>query len=500
MIRATAWIVFLSLLAAQAGAGERNLDRWFDRELVPFVTAQLVEHPRFKGESVMFVVFEDQVPASVSNELALALRDRLLDAALNTPGVSVGRRQGGTTATPGSQSVDCTRDEVHYYIGLSVSRRIDGLVGISVRALDLEDRNWVSGFGKAWQGALTTVQLRAMRQTRADHTFRGARDVPFAGDESDLLAAHLAHELSCALLRETSGRYVVAANTATGAGDNLAATVELVGNNLAAHDALELTGDDNKINATLSGKAHRIDGALYQYWLTVTPTDPANELSTLSASAYVMLPGNRLASEPAPAVPVADASHRTVAIPHGGGDAPLGPLRILRSQDRHLCDGGSNAAVRPTNYGETQRQCSVLIADTRADAIVFVLEHQANHGLVRLGGAACRERTAPQVVTRSQPMRYPVPFTAIGNSEMREAKEWRIAPGIDTYYAFAVNDARAAREFANHIDALPLRCNGSIRRGLQNNALHRWLDEFAVLAERHARHVGWRAIEVKDVL
>ena len=97
-------------------------------------------------------------------------------------------------------------------------------------------------------------------------------------------------------------------------------------------------------------------------------------------------------------------------------------------------------------------------------------------------------------------MRYPVPFTPIGNSEMREIGEWRVAPGVDTYYAFAVSDARAARSFANHIDALPLRCGRSLRRGLEHNALHRWLEEFAVLAERHAPHVGWRAITIKDVL
>ena len=510
MIRSGALVIFLSLLTLQAIAAERNLDRWFDRELVPFVTAQLVEHPRFKGEPVMFVVFEDNVPASVSNELALSLRDRLLDAALNTPGVSVGRRQGGTTATPAAQPVDCTRDDVHYYIGISVSRRIDGLYGVSVRALDLEDRNWVSGFGKAWQGALSTIQQRAMRQTQADATFRGARDVPFNGDESDLLAAHLAHELSCALLRETSGRYIVASNRGDEPGDNLVATVELVSNNLAAHDALELTGDEEKINATLSGKAHQIDGALYQYWLTVTPTDPGNELSTLSTSAYVLLPGYRLADERPPSQPLADEpppprlladrSTATLSVPHGGGDAMLGPLRLLKSVDRRTCSHPGDTSIRSTSYGESQQACSVLVADARADAIVFVLEYQANFGLVRLGGSACRERTAPHVVTRGTPMRYPVPFTAIGSSEMREAREWQLSPGVDTYYALAVSDSRAAREFANHIDTLPLRCNGSLRRGLEDNALHRWLEEFAALAERHARHVGWRAIEVKDVL
>jgi len=490
MMRAALVMLCLAVLAAPAAAAERKLNRWFDSELVPYVISQLIEHPRFKGEPVMFVVFEDNVPASVSNALAVSLRDRLLDAALNTAGVTVGRRQGGTTAMPAAQPVDCTANEVHYYVGIAISRRIDGLFGVAVRALDLEDRNWVSGFGEAWQGALSVVEQRAFRQTQVDTTFRGARDVPFSADESDLLAEHLAHELSCALLRQTAGRYIVSANEVPDAGDSLAATVQLASNNLASHDALELTGDESNVNAALSGKAHRIDGPLYQYWLTITPTVPGEELSTLSASAYVLLPGYRLAGAP----------RTTIDVPHGGGDALLGPLRILKSQDRRMCARSGSASMQTTTYSESLPQCSVLIADTRADAIVFVLEHQANYGLVRLGDAACRKRTTPHVVTRGTPMRYPVPFTQIGSSEMREPGEWQVAPGVDTYYVFAVSDARAAREFANHIDALPLRCGRTLRQGLEDNALHRWLEEFAELAERHAPHVGWRAIEIKDVL
>ena len=210
-------VPILALAAAlavspHAAAKERNLDRWFDQELVPFVTAQLVEHPRFKNETVMFVVLENNAPASVSNALALSLRDRLLDAALNTAGVSIGWRQGGTPAARSTQPIDCTHDDVHYYIGLELSRHLDGTYGITVRALDLEDRNWVSGFSESWKGQLSTVQRQAARESRADKTFRGARDVPFMAEETDLLAAHLAHELSCALHRETSGSYVVAVN------------------------------------------------------------------------------------------------------------------------------------------------------------------------------------------------------------------------------------------------------------------------------------------------
>jgi len=502
------------LIAIPAAANERNLDRWFDQELVPFVADQLVEHPRFKGETVMFVVLKDNTPASVSNALTLSLRDRLLDAALNTAGVSIGWRQGGTPAARTTDAIDCTHDDVHYYIGLELSRHLDGTYGVMVRALDLEDRNWVTGFNKAWKGQLSTVQRQAAREILADKTFRGARDVPFAADETDLLAAHLAHELSCALHRETTGSYVVATDQDTETVESIAATAELVGNNLAGQDALELTNDEERVNALLSGKAHRIDGALFQYWLTVTPTDPDDELSTLSTSAYLLMPGYRLADEgggevrappsvlpeSSKPVPPSRTASSSIAISSTDSDPLLGPLRIFETNSKAACGDSVNPEVRRTAYDSSQIACSLLAANTRADAIVFVLEHQANYGLVRLGGPTCRKRTSPHVVTRGELMRYPIPYTSLGSSQSRETPEWLVSPGVDTYYAIAVSDARAARQFANHLDELPMRCNSSLRPGLTNNALHRWLDEFAMLAARHARHVDWRAIEVKDVL
>ena len=404
MIRQITAIGFLLIIASVAAAKERNLDRWVDVDLVPFVSAQLVEHPRFKGETVMFVVLENGAPAAVSNALAISLRDRLLDAALNTAGVSIGRRQGGAPAGRGTQPVDCTHDDVHYYIGIEISQRIDGTYAVSVRALDLEDRNWVTGFGRSWHGQLSSVQRNALHRSETDPTFRGARDVPFAADQADLLAAHLAHELSCALFRETSGRYVIDAAGTGASTDALAATVELVGNNLASHDALELTDDESRVNARLSGKAHRIDGALFQYWLTVTPDNPEDELSTLSTSAYVLLPGIMLA-EQEPTEPVPD---RAVArVPGESANKTLGPLRLVRSNDTRICNSVAGTSVTRAAYRSYRQDCSLLASDLRSDAIIFVLENQGSQGLVRLAGAECGERTSPHVATRGRPMRWP---------------------------------------------------------------------------------------------
>ena len=483
-------LLFIVLVFATAvDAAERNLDRWFESELVPYVQAQLVGHPRFKGETVMFVVLDNNVPAPVANKLALSLRQRLLDAALNTAGVSIGWRQGGSPSGGATRPVDCIHDDVHYYIGIDVAAQIDGSYRVGVRALDLEDRSWVTGFGKNWRGSLSTVQRNALLDSDRDMTFRGARDVPFDAAETDLLAQHLAHDLSCALFRQTSGRYVIDASL--DAEPAVEAAAKLAANSLAGHSALEFADDRSIANAELSVKVHRIDGSLYQYWLSVSPLEPDDDLPTLSASAYVTLPGVRLAdatvNETPPVVPGLTRQERRTT---------LGPLRVVRSSDVSACRNNSWRA----SISRHRNDCTLLAAELRDDAILFVLQHQASLGLVRLAGPECRQRTSPHVLTRGQRLRWPLPGDAARDASIAETRQWLPNPGVDTYYTVALADAGAARQFANLLDELPVRCGDAVQPGLKNNALHRWLDEFATLAARHSRHVDWRAIQVKDVL
>ena len=61
------FLILLTLIIAQAipttaESREKSLDRWLDNELVPYVKQQLVLHPRFKNETVMFVVLQDNCP------------------------------------------------------------------------------------------------------------------------------------------------------------------------------------------------------------------------------------------------------------------------------------------------------------------------------------------------------------------------------------------------------------------------------------------------------
>lgn len=503
-------LILLTILIAQsipavAQSREKNLDRWLDRDLVPYVRQQLIVHPRFKSETVMFVVLNDNTPASSSNALALSLRDRLLAAAVATPGVAIGWQQGRGGKSLESQPPDCTLDDVHYYIGIELTQKLDSSYSVNVRALDLEDRNWVTGFGKRWQGQLSTSQRQAMRQPRIDETFLGARDVPFTVSQTDLLAAHLAHELTCAMQRRVSSDYIVAADLREPTAAALQGTVELISNNLASRQALTLSNDETRTNSVLSGKAHQIDGVLYQYWLTVTPQDEEDDVTALSASAYIVMPEAERAAKAVPkSVPATlqkvAVAPATISIPNAGKDSLITPLQLASPSSFNDCRDGASIGIREATYVTGMRSCSLLQTKAQADSIVFFLEHQANHGLVRLAGPQCRDRTVARIARRGESLSFPIAKTTTVRQNWSETYDWLLEPELDTYYAVVVTDAQLARRVANHMDDLPLRCATSVRPGMADEGLREWLSDFAMITAQSSGHVDWRAIKVKDVL
>ncbi len=187
------------------------------------------------------------------------------------------------------------------------------------------------------------------------------------------------------------------------------------------------------------------------------------------------------AAVPASSAPAHSASSMPakISIPNSGAEALLEPLRI----------------------GERGNERFALLQSTaRSDAIVFFLVHQANHGLVRLGGGDCRQRTKARVARSNEPLAFRIPAALHNNVKTTETYDWFVEPDVDTYYALAVSDSRVARRIANHVDALPLRCTPSIRRGLEGQALRAWLEEFAMIAADAAQHIDWRGVRVRNVL
>jgi hypothetical protein len=188
------------------------------------------------------------------------LRDRLRNSLADVPGIRIAWQPEQSALGTVNGNIDCAKDDVHYFIGIELTEDRSGSLHVEVRALDIEDKTWVSGFSRSWRGPLSTPQRRLLRQPETDLSFRGHRGAPYEESQTDLLAAHLAHDLGCTLLRQTAAEYVVDAaeleantNPTSGASDML----ELISNNLADYRAVQYSTTAGSANAVLEGTGRR---------------------------------------------------------------------------------------------------------------------------------------------------------------------------------------------------------------------------------------------------
>lgn len=459
-------LVAISIVAAPGPSDARQpiAEDWISETAVPALLTQLSAHPRFKGESVRVVVFVDGKPAPLSNALAISFRDKLADAIIAVPDIRISPpvlRNNGT---------DCTRNDAHYYVGLQISRTAKDRFRIDLRALDLEDQAWVAGFDPFWEGSLSRSQQRAFDQAAADTSFLGERSVPFSMSESDMIAASLARELGCASLRQMTGEYLVLVDDNSDLAAPLNGIAELISNNLAAGRSLQFTSDPGQANAILTGKAHTIDADLHQYWATVAPLDPGSELPALNASTYV----------------------RT-------GTARVNRARIPQPQNVLLSSTRLTGINGPGSCNSNRKTCIAMQVRTGEDAVVFFLNHQVNHGLVRLSGPGCRPQTDARVVRAHETISQPLPLFTLMPDAASRSTEWSVSPDADTYYAIAVNDSKAAHILSRHLQKLPQRCSAAVRFGLEGEKLENWMSVFAQTMTQWRSHIDWQAIRVRNV-
>ena len=487
-------MMLVLLVPGYSLAGNVTLEKWFDRELIPAVIHHLDTHPRFRDETMLFVVLANDRPAPVGNALAMRLRDRLLDAAVAANGIRVAWQQ----APHGQPS--CMLDKPDYYIGLEIAPRLDGGYRVGVRALDVVEGQWVGGFPALWEGRLSSREQAAYGQTVTDPAFLGTREVPYSSDQTDLVARHLSHALACEIFSALDADYVVAIDSETTdrtgkESEPLADTVELAARNLDAGKAIALTADSETANARLDGKAHSISGGLHQYWLGITPLN--GDVGSLSTSVYVRLgddpdPAAALASSgPSPDVqaatavtPVPPASITGVVMPGNARRSLVAPLSVYR-------------AGHDTNCTSRTGRCAILQTLAVDDAIIFTMVHDGDNGLSRLASGACQDRPAARVLAKGHTALFPVAGPSGRGTDASANGRWLTDPGTTVYYAIATDNAPDARRIGALVERLPVSCGGRTNQGLKGYELQKWLEALSRELLEIGPGADWRSLAMQ---
>jgi len=297
---------FILLLCLSACAGFHNLkendrrpdqpvlDIWLEDTLVPYLVQQFSQHPRFKGQPILLVRMQGENVPDRIDDLTKQIREKITDALLKENGPDPVWRPAirPWQHHRGLGDIACSDvGQVRYYIRIDTGlSKVNRKLYVKVKALNLIEKKWVSGFGKSWSGMPTRDQLVALGRMRPDDDLLGMRPRPFTDRQPDLLAAYLAGNLSCRLRKGESDKLIVHVEPPAPASPQMIkTTIKLVGRYLARFREVDVTDDPTRANVTLVSAVHSIDKDLHQVWISARRRQAELYLPGAETEAYVTI-------------------------------------------------------------------------------------------------------------------------------------------------------------------------------------------------------------------
>ena len=437
------------------------LQYWIDTELVPYVSHQLGEHPRFKGEPVIIVRLDgDDIQPDIDG-LTRSIRDQLTDGLLQTPGIHMPWQPQRRLEQHHRRldQVQCGRvRDASYFVGVEIARTATTKFRVSVRALDVRAGAWVSGFSQQWSGSLNSSELRALQMRRSDESLRGLRVLPFSAGETDLAAAYLANNLSCLLRQQDEEELTVMVDEAVVDKPQLRTLLRLIGNNLSRYREVKISDGDRQANYVLRGESHMIQPGLYQVWVILQPKDSDVHLAGMDTAAYLRIPtdGNRV-------------GNRGMVSERGGMRPTISRLELVRHTGTGDYKGRCN---------DGQRGCPLVEVKVEQTDELFVITHGIKDGISKLSGS-CISDAPVRAYQNTYRYRFPeARFTAT---------DWL------TVYAIAVSGAERVRQFRHLMQELPDGCSNARGQLGATDRREHWLERLDHLVTVNHEHVVWMA-------
>ena len=432
------------------------LDIWLDDTLIPYLVQQLGQHPRFKGQPVLLVRMQDDNTEPRIDELTEQIRQKIMDALLKQAGLDLSWRPAIRPWRHHRSLAEVSCGDfrrIHYYVGIDCGLTpVEGHLYVKVRALNLVEQKWVSGFGKSWQGVPTVAQRAALGRERPDDHLLGLRPLPFSDRQPDLLAAYLAHNLSCLMRQgEEDDPVIYVENIAVNTPKVFQTTLELVEKYLARFREVEITDDPTQANVTLVTEIHAIHQNLRQVWVAARHRQGGKYLPGAETEAYVLMDaqgktavvGTRPQKPLEPERPLQHVRAPSF-ISSFGLLTPLNPafcatdnpwiagLRRVESRE-HLPSGG----------------CLAVEISLSKAAHVFLVGRSADGELTELFPSECPAfRKIDAQLRPGKRFRFP-PLSDPGQGIL----ELDDSAGMEKVYAIAITEQDLANRFANRLAA-----------------------------------------------
>ena len=485
---------------------EPSLDIWLDHTLIPYLVLQLGQHPRFKGQPVLLVRMQGDNVQPRIDDLTDQIRQKIMDALLKQPGLDLSWRPAirPWRHHRSLEEVSCGNfRKIHYYIGIDAGlSRVERHLYVKVRALNLVEQKWVSGFGKSWQGAPTAAQKAALDREHPDDHLRGLRPLPFSDRQPDLLAAYLARNLSCLIRQgEEDEPVVYVENAAVDNPQVFQTALELVGKYLARFREVQVTDVPEQANVTVVSEIHAIHQNLHQVWLAARHRQGAKYLPGAETEAYVLIDSQRQTG-------VAGTDPQlfsTPRLPAQQIDTPflISSFALLTPLDPAFCatDRPWRAGIRRVKPREhlPSGSCLAMEISLLKAGHIFLVGRGADGELTELFPSECAAfKNINALLQPGKLLRFP-PLSDPGQGIL----ELDDSAGLEKVYAIAITEQDLANRFAYRLakyrglcrpekrfeemlaDGTPISSDGRIQD---------WQQYLNDLSDRYPETVEWREI------
>ena len=488
--------------------GQPSLNLWLEETLIPYLLQQFDHHPRFRGQPVLLVRMQRENVLPRIDDLTEQIRLKITDALLKNSGLDLAWRPSiqPWQHHQSLEDISCgDYSKVRYYVGIDI-----GLSGekrklyVKVRALNLAEQKWVSGFGKSWQGTPSRDQMAALTREHPDEYLRGLRPLPFSDRQPDMLAAYLARNLSCLLRQGQADDLVVhVANPDAGIPEMFKTTLEIVGRYLTRFREVEVTDDPNQANVTVVSGIHSIDRNLHQVWISARQRQDEKYLPGAETEAYVMMntpKENVIAGvnqvKPFKPLPPFQSAARTSEI--------ISSFDLLTPLNQRFCTTNKpwrSGVQRVTTHDLLPAgSCLAVEMEISYPAYVFLIGQDAMGDLSRIFPSNC-----PALGPNSGLLHPGEPFRFPSLSGPQSAVlELEGAPGTERIYAIAITSPQLAAIFADRMQELQDLCRPGKKypgilmtdsRRQPQERIQRWQNYLIWLSNNNPGQIEWRKFE-----
>ncbi len=484
-----------------------SLDHWLEDTLIPYLLQQFGQHPRFKGQPILLVSMHGDNVQSHIDELTDHIREKIVDSLVRARGPNLYWRPAIRPYKHHQRLADisCSNSrKIHYYIGIDC--RLTNLAQnlyVKVRALNLTEHKWVSGFGRSWEGKPTANQLAALKRDHPDEYLRGLRPLPFPHRQPDLLALYLARNLSCLLQQgETDDLVVHVEDTSANTPYFFQTALKLVGNYLARFREVEVTDDPNQANITVIAAIHAIHKNMYQIWISARDRRGKKHLPGVETEAYVVIdsPKQQMAVDIYP-----ERSHESAPILKH----EKRPLAIISSFDLITPVNPEGCATEAPWQAGSRRittherlaagECLAVEMRLSAPAYIFLVGQDPAGDLTRMFPSNCPDfQSIDAFILSEKPFQFPPHF-----DPGARVLELEGPPGMERVYAIAITAPDLANQFGYQLDQLQGLCQpgrsfpDTLLGGnhwQSHERINRWQQYLKHLAGQHPEKVQWREL------